>query len=701
VGGAFRLLGPATGGGTKTEDDWRERLIGLLERHVDELEQESVGIRATDGSGGVGDPRRSPPPMGGLDFLGLGKAMDRILSRQERSLPPPEVTRDLADVVRGLRAVEEGNGGSPGGGADPLSRAAASAALAWIVDMALPRWIETWRPLGWNSRGKIWPLDASSGGDGRKSSSQSRQTRRPSWENGKNFSIGGSLDGEKDEEEAEIGAGRREHTCFLMTYYFCRVYGKKTKRRTTIEGSGTSVVTTANDDLTAAANNRPGHTHALHPPAPDFVRKFGSYLGFQESLSAASAACRPETVALLLELAPHDPAHLRASAKFVDEDGEDDEGGEAVPLSVLLQYLNVLVEDEIMLELLVGAYPSLRPWQVREAAVAVGLLDGTEEYYSYLSLLLDPEDGAAGARADGELVMEWCMLSLKKDNAAGSENFRTVALCDDGTFTKDIRTLIDLSMGKHMYDAVLSLGNQMISQFSREEFLSYFRTFLTHLRDLSKAIIMNFDSVDASDAPSSPENVLHAVEVLTKFASRAPPGSIDIQSDLSILLETLHAITDDGRRAVAQDAVVAALGRAADPAAALATLWGQDLRRLPGSPTPVVRDALRELLRRSAARDLADGLSGSLLRIGRARTHGNVTRRALMPRRSKSESVVGAGNPFDAGVGNTFEEGPGDPFGTLATPQKQNNYRKGAGGGIRTAGSIWEGLLVGNSNIVK
>ena len=75
--------------------------------------------------------------------------------------------------------------------------------------------------------------------------------------------------------------------------------------------------------------------------------------------------------------------------------------------------------------LLVSAYPYIKPWQVREAAFAkessnnnyqqqsrtadhARMPDFDAFYYSYLSYLLDPEEGIDSARHNAELV-EVCL----------------------------------------------------------------------------------------------------------------------------------------------------------------------------------------------------------------------------------------------------------------------------------------------------
>ena len=56
------------------------------------------------------------------------------------------------------------------------------------------------------------------------------------------------------------------------------------------------------------------------------------------------------------------------------------------------------------------AYPDVRPWQVKKECNEEN--EFAELYYTYLSLLLHPNDSHDGARQDPALVREFCTLSV-------------------------------------------------------------------------------------------------------------------------------------------------------------------------------------------------------------------------------------------------------------------------------------------------
>lgn len=87
-------------------------------------------------------------------------------------------------------------------------------------------------------------------------------------------------------------------------------------------------------------------------------------------------------------------------------------------LSALLAHLRLLADNgtaeeeqlQMLVPLMVSAFPDLRPWLVREALSAQDS-KGTDSgkpsssmYYRYLSLLLDADEGIDSARFEEELV---------------------------------------------------------------------------------------------------------------------------------------------------------------------------------------------------------------------------------------------------------------------------------------------------------
>lgn len=101
--------------------------------------------------------------------------MTKILAKHKtpRALPPEEVTAVLFDLATQLSASvpdeikSSGNMISPRTGLSPLERKRESSELLlasrFILDQALPKWLKTFRPLAWEHRRMLWPLDRGRG----------------------------------------------------------------------------------------------------------------------------------------------------------------------------------------------------------------------------------------------------------------------------------------------------------------------------------------------------------------------------------------------------------------------------------------------------------------------------------------------------------------------------------------------------------
>mmetsp|Transcript_26304 Transcript_26304/g.60587 ORF Transcript_26304/g.60587 Transcript_26304/m.60587 type:complete len:260 (-) Transcript_26304:632-1411(-) len=168
-------------------------------------------------------------------------------------------------------------------------------------------------------------------------------------------------------------------------------------------------------------------------------------------------------------------------------------------------------------------------------------------------------------------------------------------------------------MDRNMHTAVLSLGDQMISKLTKEEFLFNILPFLQHIRDLSASIFqVHIEAFLLS----------HIVSILTKCATRLKnySGIMDLSGELFKLLklsENTNIDDDDLTMSEVQIATVTSIGRLAEPRAGLDALGRWNPPRF-GVTRPTTL-ALRKLLRRSAVDGLKDEFSGSLLRIRQAR----------------------------------------------------------------------------------
>lgn len=127
-----------------------------------------------------------------------------------------------------------------------------------------------------------------------------------------------------------------------------------------------------------------------------------------------------------------------------------------------------------------SAYPDVQPWQVRKACISPTFdSDDLREpcskasledmYYIYLSCLLSPSDGLEAARQDGDLVKEYCELSIgasrRNKNPKYMKNFLNIVACSNphhSKYRRDLMMLLDLSMSIDNEDLTLDVGKFLI-----------------------------------------------------------------------------------------------------------------------------------------------------------------------------------------------------------------------------------------------
>uniref|UniRef100_A0A7S4JXR0 Nuclear pore complex protein Nup85 n=1 Tax=Odontella aurita TaxID=265563 RepID=A0A7S4JXR0_9STRA len=312
-------------------------------------------------------------------------------------------------------------------------------------------------------------------------------------------------------------------------------------------------------------------------------------------------------------------------------------------LSALLVHLFEVTRDGNkaeqgrILPLLVSAYPDMQPWQVRKAAFMDhgNARDSTKTeerifsdfYYSYLSYLLDPEEGNEGARRDHSLVEEWCQLSISdhqfKDTSGGTvdklNNFHSVASKkgDDWVlYHRDLPMLMDLSMEIGDIELALDLATEIITQPPHCHNSNDLLRALLHLRFIGESTIQSSDLADRHSLQVLRRTILNFNMMATSKLESARK-SISMSEELIRLLESC-AKPDVLRTTEREQAFVTLVAENASPKDVITTLakWNRS-----NAASVTVMPALRSSLTWGARGGVQKELSGALMRIRQARGH--------------------------------------------------------------------------------
>eukprot|EP00980_Cylindrotheca_fusiformis_P028429 scaffold22599_cov139-Cylindrotheca_fusiformis.AAC.20 len=488
VDGDALLLGLAA-----HDEIWQKQVVDFLKESIAEMENASNEDEEKE------EETKSPDMDSALTkqlgtFL-FGENMTKIISKKKRShaIPPAEITTVLFDLttnlatsapdeitVFGPSSVNQSFPSSHGPMGKSTLALKTNRALAnqYLLDRALPVWLESFRPFGWEQRRVLWPrmLRTTSPGGTIPSDADSVTLDGSVGSSPSSRSAQGPKDIREVIEDQELDIETRSETCFLVTYY----YTQKVIGQYSVEDDGQD-------------------TSRMDKDAVTFVKKYGAYLQIHSSLSCSAAAKASAPIKEILQLARHDPTHrdavreIQKSSSLVFYD--------TAKLSAALSFLHSIRTEkkiqrrEVIRSLCVSAYPDIRPWQVREVcfdsetpntpAQKTGKDKWLKEYYyGYLSMLLHPNQGNESARSDGALVkvgirdvdvLEWCEWSvgldpLDKDHVETvkeewRKNFFDVAArssSDHLRYRRDLKFLLELSMKIDEKNLALDLSTEIL-----------------------------------------------------------------------------------------------------------------------------------------------------------------------------------------------------------------------------------------------
>jgi hypothetical protein len=161
-----------------------------------------------------------------------------------------------------------------------------------LLHEALPVWTKTFRPLPWEQRRVLWPVEKALSGEATAASTISDDNLTlDSWGTSQNSP--GSVSHRKRKnlreiiEDQELDVETRSETCFLVTYLFTQ----KMLPKLLYERDNPEAFRKALDEISS------------------FVKNFGSYLKMHTCLAYSALLQAEEVIDLLLEAAKYDPRH--------------------------------------------------------------------------------------------------------------------------------------------------------------------------------------------------------------------------------------------------------------------------------------------------------------------------------------------------------------------------------------------------------
>lgn len=643
------------------DDSWKVNVLKRLELYVQDTEQESNGESAMPAS-----LEKEATPVGFDTFL-FGGDVSTLMGKKKQSLalPPGEMTAMLFDLMEhlstdflpgqiflnnesGVESKSVSFAKNLNGKGDDTNRA-----TEFLVIDALRIWLNTFRPLPWTQRRALWRKQSGGNADASMAGSTLDDNMSLSMASGTTSNTKTTtIERERRNlreviEEMELDPETRIETCRLVTFYFTR----KCASRDSEKELGTLI-----------------DTH-------------GSYLDLHPCLVAAGKLHSKLLIEKLLEVAKNDSLHRESVKHLKKLDGNMLIFYEPQMLSALLEMLSSLSAssgDFDPTSLLVSAYPDLQPWCVREFYH----MENSDSFYlKYMSSLLHHEEGNDAARRDRELVKEWCLMlsspeeTTNADEVWKKEYFYHIASREDESsilYHRDLPFLMDTSTTMSEFGLALDIANEIVQSVKYRHNKQVLEDVLNHLQMISGVAIKgNYGELNASLL----SQIIIFFNVLAPCLEKHQ-YEIDIIAELTKLLEQCRAemTKNASYSSTNMDACITCISENAPPLKSLEVFSQCEHSSVESAS---LLSAIQTSLIRGAREGLRSELSGSLLRIKRAREEGH---RPMMMENEMTH--------WDS-VGSVVADG-------IVEEQGDGEDDEACGGGF-----IWKRVLDGTLQIAK
>ena len=616
------------------DDSWKVNVLKRLEIYAQDTERESNGEASTTPTA----PEKKEVPTSFDTFL-FGGEVTTLMKKKKKSLalPPGEMTAMLFDLVDHLSSeilpgqifldAESGAANKTVSFSRNLngSNNENEKASEFLLNDALRIWLQTFRPLPWSQRRAIWRKQSGGNTDAVMAASILDDNMSLSMTSGSNGTPKTTaMEREQRNlieviEEMELDAETRTETCSLATFYF----------------TSKCALRTAEEELVA------------------LVETHGSYLHLHKCLVAAGKVHSKILIEKLLGVSKHDSRHRESMNHLKNVDGNMLIFYEPQMLSALLEIHSSSPSANTpnfdLTALLVSAYPDLQPWCVKEIMISEENVNSF--FFKYMSSLLHHEEGNDAARRDRDLVKEWCEIMLSsQENSSESRNrecFLHIASREEDSsvlYHRDLPFLLDTSVKMSEFSLALDIANEIVQSIRYRHNKQVLTDVLQHLRFISDIAVKGRDNELNSNLLS---------QIITFFNILAPclekhQYEIDIVAELTNLLEQCKTETSYSTTNI--DGCITCISENAPPAKALHVFSQWEHSSIESSSFV---SAIQTSLIRGAREGLRNELSGSLLRIKRAREEGH--RPMMMEDDLTSWDTVGSSVVTD-GSGEEEEE---------------------------------------------
>ncbi|KAL7464072.1 hypothetical protein ACHAXS_004408 [Conticribra weissflogii] len=603
---------------------WKKQVVKRLEMYVSEKEQESKdGLRGVNNFLAEEEEESIHTSLDSLLFGDVSSIMGK--KKQSMALPPGEMTSMLYDLVEQLDSdlpdqifMKDDSSAyplrSPEKGSMPLSaptqkNSEVKKAKDFLINDALSAWLKSFRPLPWSQRRVLWPIHqpgmnsetsmvSSRVDDGMSLSMASGSTAPKCSDHKRNL--------REVIEDMELDHETRRETCKLVTFYF-------TQRSSLWYINSINI-----EDI-------PSISQEDEMEAAKFIDMYGSYVDIYECLVFAGKIRSKLLVDKIVSVAKFDGRHAEAlkalrKAKVLLF-------YEPHMLSAIIELLPSISAQSIsskfdFMSLLVSSYPDLQPWCVKEYSK-----HKPRFYFKYLSSLMHHEDGNDSAKRDKTLVKEWCLmlsspgkLDLNHVNYS-VEAFSHIASKSDASsiyYHRDISFLMDISMRMSQFGLALDLANEILSDCNHRGNKQSILDIVHHLRTISDVAIKGSNGV---------LNTALLSQVIAFFNVISPcmiehSYEFTITTELTRLLNQCVKAELDHDSANTTDNVgscILTISENAPPLEYLRVLSSWEHTFI---ESPAIMSAIHTCMIRGARKGVNQELSGSLLRIQRAREEG-------------------------------------------------------------------------------